>query len=656
MAVVLSFFIGMLQANAQHNYALAQKLATRFLGAQRCGNTQSWMHAACHTNDGDAVGKDLTGGWHDCGDYVKFHHVEPYAAIMCLVGYDFYPSAYPDDYTQANSAPPANGIPDILDEVKIETDYLIKCVSFGTAYWQVGGQEDHNDFCVPEVNGTLALYQGGTSTVRSVFSATSGNSNALGNASAALTLMSILYAPYDATYASLCLTKAQEYYTIAKISPAASNANPSSFYTFNDYQDEMCLAAILLYRATTMASYLTDATTYVNTITFKNVTYPNYWGNVKWATLMELYKVTGTATYLNMVGIHLSSSALSACGYYDYSGGGGSGQFEYTASEAFLACLYHKVTGTASAYTFAKANVDFLLGTHPAVSKDAPANFSFLVGYNVLGGGYTKYPQHAPAFGQTNPNTVWNNYTQETNTSGSVPFKYVCEGALAGGLTTPTCSATSTAYIDNINNYNTNEVCTGYNAQIIGAFAYVNKIESSLPLTLLSFTGRRSGFEDQLSWTTSHEESMDYFEMEQSSDGLHFTTAGQIKAKGSGSTAALTDYTFISTASLRVTYYRLKQWDNSGKYYFSPLIGLGTHSGIVFLVYPNPASSEFHIEAAVDQSFSVSVIDMRGKTVYATSAQEVLTVESSILPKGIYIIKVTDSLSGYVSMHKIVLQ
>ena len=43
----------------------------KFFGIQRCGNTHSQLHGACHVKDGSAIGHDLTGGWHDCGDHFK---------------------------------------------------------------------------------------------------------------------------------------------------------------------------------------------------------------------------------------------------------------------------------------------------------------------------------------------------------------------------------------------------------------------------------------------------------------------------------------------------------------------------------------------------------------------------------------------------------
>ena len=69
---------------SQHNYREALHKTTYYYGAQRCGDTKSWIHEACHTRDGERDGIDLTGGWHDCGDHVKFGQTNGYAAALML--------------------------------------------------------------------------------------------------------------------------------------------------------------------------------------------------------------------------------------------------------------------------------------------------------------------------------------------------------------------------------------------------------------------------------------------------------------------------------------------------------------------------------------------------------------------------------------------
>jgi hypothetical protein len=186
---------------------------------------------------------------------------------------------------------------------------------------------------------------------------------------------------------------------------------------------------------------------------------------------MELYKATGSTTYLTNVYNHLSGVSLGACGLYFYDG---SGSLEYSASEAFLAALYHSVNQNATIYTIVKTSVNAMLGSHTAMTG-APANFSFIIGYNQLGGGFPKHPQHGPAWGQTNSGNIWTLYSSETSTPGSVPFKYECTGALVGGP-----KAKCNTYVDNIDDSDANEVCVGYNAQFIGAVAYVNKVENNI--------------------------------------------------------------------------------------------------------------------------------------------------------------------------------
>lgn len=466
------------EINAQsHDYALAQHLSTYFLGAQRCGNTQSWIQdessPGCHTTDGQAVGKDLSGGWHDCGDYIKFHVTGPYTALLNLYGYDKFPAAYPDNYSPAYSKGPSNGIPDILDEVKIETDYLIKCVNDGsTIYWQIGDGNDHNSFNEPISNSEEKLYN--NSKIRTVYSATSGHSNAFGSSAAALAMMSILYQSFDATYAQSCLTAAEQYYNVAKTNMAvtADAVANDGFYSwlggqYSKYYDEMGMAAALLYRAKNNQNYLTDAENFANSA--DQWTTFNY-GSIDHLLFFELYKITAKSTYLSKVQSKVNGYTNASCGYYHNTNWG---SLRDAGNAALLAALYHSETGNSNAYSFAKSNIDFILGSHGFISNDAPANFSFLIGYNELNGGYPSSPHHGAAFGQSS--NAWTKYTQEGNNPGSVGFKFLLKGGLAGG---PEASCSN--FTDNITNYVSSEYCSYYNAAFTSAVAYINKVENNL--------------------------------------------------------------------------------------------------------------------------------------------------------------------------------
>jgi hypothetical protein len=239
----------------------------------------------------------------------------------------------------------------------------------------------------------------------------------------------------------------------------------------------MGLAASLLKRRTGAASYQTQAVTYANGYTGK---WDNFdYGNVGPLMYLELYKLTSTATYLNHVKDIVTGYSTAGCGYIHLTNWG---SLREAGCAAFLAALYHKHSGNASAYTFAKKNVDYILGSH-AANGNIPANYSFLIGYNAMGGGYPQHPHHAPAFGYPS-NTAWTKYTNESNSTGSVTFNAKNQltnqptklvGGLAGG---PEVSCNN--FYDVIDNYVSSEYCTYYGAGFTGAVAYINKIENNI--------------------------------------------------------------------------------------------------------------------------------------------------------------------------------
>src|SRR5688572_13918581 len=107
---------------------------------QRCNTPKHATHAgawadpvACHMGDvatSPEVGhtnhglRDLTGGWHDAGDYNKYVWGDTGAALrFLLVAFEDHPWAFGDDTGIPESG---NGVPDVLDEVKWELDWLLK--------------------------------------------------------------------------------------------------------------------------------------------------------------------------------------------------------------------------------------------------------------------------------------------------------------------------------------------------------------------------------------------------------------------------------------------------------------------------------------------------------------------------------------------------
>ncbi len=465
---------------AAQNYADALYKSIYYYGAQRCGDTKSWIHAACHLEDGQVNGIDLTGGWHDCGDHVKFGQTNSYAAALLLLGYIYFSSAYEDRYSQDYSAPPPNGIPDVLDEVKIHTDYLLKAYNGGTVYYQVGdGTADHTHFVTPDYESTAyPAAQGGNP--RPDYSITSGGSNVCGTAAAALALMSVAYKPYNSAYAAQCLTAAINYYNVGKTNPGALSA-PGGFYNASHWAGHMAWGAIELYRATGTASYLTDAENFATNGDYSMPTnWVLCWNNCEPVADVELYKMTGTTTYLTKLQSEVSSyeSKLTTCGIGKYASVNSWGNLRYTGNMALVGAFLDYLTtgGDANALSMCKNSVDFILGTHGAITSDgsmpgpgAAQGESFIVGYNdpdYPSAGWVLHPHHRAAFGKTTTGDT--DFATESANPGTVPYAYTLIGSLPGG---PENGCGS--FDDNIGQYSQTEGGIDYNAGIVGALAYV---------------------------------------------------------------------------------------------------------------------------------------------------------------------------------------
>jgi len=251
------------------DYQSLHNLLIKFYGYQRAGlksgdcyNLNPGFQAGYHKND-NYNGKQLDAGWYDAGDYIKFGMNLGYAVYCLLKGYDLFPSAYDDKYKWDHSSG-ADNIPDILNQVKYATDYLIKAViDDNTIVLDVGkAQDEHGalDAPIPFSDGR------------------SGSQILLCNGAdipltyaACLALMSTLYRQFDASYADQCLEKAKTAFKFGKkkcdqggdnnlfCTPQLKNGEPlydypkdenTHQYILRSVNDRMVAAGVELYRAT----------------------------------------------------------------------------------------------------------------------------------------------------------------------------------------------------------------------------------------------------------------------------------------------------------------------------------------------------------------------------------------------------------------------
>lgn len=86
---------------------------------------------------------------------------------------------------------------------------------------------------------------------------------------------------------------------------------------------------------------------------------------------------------------------------------------------------------------------------------------------------------------------------------------------------------------------------------------------STLPVELIDFTMRFENNKTVLNWKTASETNSDYFLVEKSTDGIHFTSLDKVTAAGNSS--SMRSYMSIDEeTSFGTIYYRIKQYDFDG--------------------------------------------------------------------------------------------
>ncbi|WP_144054339.1 glycoside hydrolase family 9 protein [Pleurocapsa sp. PCC 7319] len=464
-------------SQATENYGEALQKSILFFEAQQAGKLPEWnrfpWRGDSTPEDGADVGIDLSGGWIDAGDNVKFNFPMAYSVTtLAWGGIEYY-----DAYQQSGQ------LVHLGQNIKWATDYLLNSFVNDTPgnyvlYGQVGnGKKDHKWWGAAEVvhyEMERPAYKIDTSCP---------GTDLAGETSAAMASSSILFRQNgDLEYADLLVEKAERLFDFAnnyrgKYSDCLKAAVP--FYTsVSGEQDELVWAAIWLHKAKTAqnrdysgeyldlaeAEYLKMSKPFNYTYQFDDKSYGIY---------VLLAQETGKTEYQKRTEAWLDFWTVGYQGKkITYTPGGLAflakwGSLPLAANTSFLSFVYSDWLKTQGEIEKAERYFDFGVDQINYILGHNPSKRSYMIGY---GNNYPQNPHHRTAHGS------WLNNAHKPSNNRNLLM-----GALVGG------PDNQDNWQDDRNDWVRNEVGVSYNAGFAGALAKMYAEFGGEPLTEISF-------------------------------------------------------------------------------------------------------------------------------------------------------------------------
>jgi len=190
----------------------------------------------------------------------------------------------------------------------------------------------------------------------------------------------------------------------------------------------------------------------------------------------------------------------------------------------------------------------------------------------------------------------------------------------------------------------------GLSSGQIQGFTFEPSNSNPLPVRLLNFTAKAVNHDHVLvSWATSMEHLADYFLVQRSLDNKGFQTVDKVNAVGESETEQ--HYSIHDNKpGIGTNYYRLKEVDKDGKFYFSPVVSVKFEAPAGFEIYPNPAADFTNINSLRDPITDVKLFDITGKllqNIHLEGSQLTVNLNLSGLSKGIYFVSVKTTTTMY---------
>lgn len=167
-------------------------------------------------------------------------------------------------------------------------------------------------------------------------------------------------------------------------------------------------------------------------------------------------------------------------------------------------------------------------------------------------------------------------------------------------------------------------------------------ITTPLPVVLSLFNAKRMNEDVLVYWSTASEKNAARFVVQASVNGIDFTNAGIINAKGNSNTLINYQFNHINAQAnmnhAGIIYYRLKSVDRDGSATYSKIVSVNFQKEVSLFdgitVYPNPFADDINISiaAASDFNMTVEITDLQGR---------VISISTEPIQKGLHTLNIT---------------
>ncbi|MCM1358418.1 MAG: glycoside hydrolase family 9 protein, partial [Prevotella sp.] len=425
--------------------------SVRMLYLQRCGvevEDDTFGHKACHDTMATVYGTDkkidVSGGWHDAGDYGRYVVPAAKAVADLLYAYGENPSLYSDNIGIPESN---NGVPDILDEARFELEWMMKMQNENGGVHHKVSCESFPGYVMPEKETEPLIVTDISTTATADFCAS-------------MALAYEYYKDVDSEFAGKCLDCAKKAWAFLKEHPEFIFENPEDIVT-GDYGDkydvdERYWAAAQMYRATGDASYMDGVSDYTG-LDWSTV---GDYGNISILTMngidkeSEIYK-TAQNNIISQANKFISTAGKTAYGVSQSKFNWGSNMT--IANSGIVLGLAYQLTGDTKYLDGANSQLDYLLGVNPVGE-------CFVTGYGTVS---PKNPHHRPSMAK---DTAMKGMLVGGVNSG---LEDSAAKAYCNGLPEAKC------YVDNSESYSTNEITIYWNSPLTYLISLTENEKSS---------------------------------------------------------------------------------------------------------------------------------------------------------------------------------